>query len=153
MKLFLICSGLALIVVVIWNRFKRYSERMAIESQIFSDELKKSLEKSAEETMKMKSGETPSDEDIDKYYRMYCKKFELDTEDEWTTAELLTFEEFEKDAKDKGYRFLISMTSDAFSFDPSTGQSVMWRYIDYESMIDEDYHFDQETINKQLDIE
>ena len=142
MKLFLICSGLALIVVVIWNRFKRYSERMAIESQIFSDELKKSLEKSAEETMKMKSGETPSDEDIDKYYRMYCKKFELDTEDEWTTAELLTFEEFEKDAKDKGYRFLISMTSDAFSFDPSTGQSIMWRHRDYEAMI-----------NRQLDIE
>lgn len=143
MKIFLICSGVALILVVLWNLFKRYSRRMSIESQLFSDELKESLEKSAEETEKMTSGEIPSDEDIDKYYRMYLKKFELDTEDEWTTAEPIPFEEFEKDAKkDDGWRFLIRMTSDAFSFDPSSGQAIMWRYRDYEEMI-----------NRQLDIE
>ena len=118
--------------------------------------------KSAEETNLMNSGEIPSDEDIDKYYKMYCKKFELDNRDQWNTAEPMSFEFWTKCAKNDfeeeqfgnvGWKFMIAKTSDMFSFDPSTGQSTMMRFRDYEELIDDDYHFDQETINKQLEIE
>ena len=130
----------------------------------FLEDMKKGIEKSIEETKKMKSGEIPSDEDIKKYYKMYLKKFDLDNRDQWTTEESMSFEKFEKDAKSnekqegiirkrQGWEFLIAMTSDAFSFDPVSGQSIMYRYRDYEELVEEDENFiDSETINKQLDI-
>jgi hypothetical protein len=127
--------------------------------------MRESLKKSAEETMLLKSNEIPSDEDIDKYYRMYCKKFELDNRDQWNTAEPMTFEFWEKCAKNDfeveqfgrvKWQFMIAKTSDMFSFDPSTGQSTMMRFHDYEEMIDEnefENEFTKDLINRQLDIE
>jgi hypothetical protein len=127
--------------------------------------MKESLKKSREETEKLRSGEIPSDEDIEKYYKMYCKKFEIDNKDQWTTREPMSFEKFEKEAKTlpedtdlgdgmklhkrEGWEFLIAQTSDSFMFDPKTGQSTMMRFTDYESMIDKEDI--KETINKQLD--
>ena len=99
------------------------------------------LKKTVEENQKLKSGEIPSIEDINKYYKMYCKKFEIANRDQWTTSEPMTFDDWlqkvEKEGKLAWY-FMISQTSDAFTFDPSTGQSSMYRFHDYESMIEEE---------------
>lgn len=128
----------------------------------FLKEMRKTLLKSAEETGLMNSDKIPSDEDIDKYYRMYCKKFELDNRNQWNTAEPMSFEFWEKCAKDDfeekqvgrvGWKFMIAKTSDAFSFDPSTGQSTMMRFRNYEELIDEDLNNRLDLINRQLDIE
>lgn len=121
--------------------------------KVWTDSIKKSLEDSVKQTRLMNSKEIPSDEDIDKYFKMYLVKFDMDNDDIWTTSNPMSLEQFYKEAKSLpkeegllphygGWKFLISMTSDAFSFDPKTGQSTMWQYRDYESMI-----------NRQLDIE
>lgn len=137
---FFVLSGIVILVSWIWDKYKLEPQRREL-----ADQLKESFRKSAEETAKLRSGEMPTDEDIDKYYRMYCKKFELDNRDQWTTLEPMPFEEFETEAKKEepdgisrvGWGFLISMTSDAFTFDPGSGQSTMMRFRDYESMIEE----------------
>lgn len=140
-----------LLLTFIWI-FGKYLLDMR-RSRKFMKHIENSILESARQTRLMNSNEIPSDEDIDKYYRMYLKKFGLDNDDIWTTNDPMSFEQFYKEAKSEpkqegllphygGWKFLISMTSDAFSFDPKTGQSTMWRYRDYESMI-----------NRQLDIE
>lgn len=124
-------------------------------------------EKSSKETRLMNSDEIPSNEDIVKYYKMYCIKFELDNEDIWTTNKPMSFEEWEKKSKtptksedlgdgwrfkERGaWEFMISKTSDIFSSNPVTGQSTMMRFRDYENMIDKNDYKD--LINRQLDIE
>lgn len=123
------------------------------------DRMKKSLLKSAEETDLMRSGKTPTNEDIDKYYKMYLIKFEEDNKDRWNTEEPMPFDHWEKCARDDfdfdfgkvGWKFMISMTSDMFSFDPYTGQSTMYRFRDYDEMLEQNDYKD--LINKQLDIE
>ena len=134
-------------VFIIYIVVKHKRDMRRINSVI--DRMKKSLLKSAEETKLMQSEEIPTNEDIDKYYRMYLVKFEEDNKDQWNTAEPIPFEKFKERAKD--YRYLISMTSDIFSFDPVTGHSTMYRFRDYDEMIEEDFYKD--LINRQLDIE
>jgi hypothetical protein len=142
-------------IVILINFIKFYFEKKRVNAYLL-DKVKESVLKSCEETRLMNGKEIPSDEDIDKYYRMYCKKFELDNKNQWTTLKPIPFEEFEKKAKvapsqEKipmddgkeqlvinkrgGWSYLISMTSDMFSFDPVSGQSTMMRFRDYESMI------------------
>jgi len=142
--------GLLLLIpfVIIYIIVKHKREVKLIDQVI--DRMKKSLMKSAEETVLMRSGKTPTNEDIDKYYKMYLIKFQEDNKDQWNTAEPMPFEKFKAEAKD--WRYLISMTSDVFSFDPVTGQSTMMRIRNYEDMIDEDDDY-KDLINRQLDIE
>lgn len=103
--------------------------------------------KGAEESKLMQENEIPDDESISKYYKMYCKKFELDNANKWNTAEPITFEWWEKCAKNDFeeeqvggvcWQFMIAMTSDMFSFDPNTGQATMMRFRDYEKLIEEE---------------
>lgn len=101
----------------------------------------------------MNSIEIPNDEDILKYYKMYCKKFEMDNRDVWTTLQPMSFDDWEKKAKtptailgkedDKfrimvsgGYLFLISRTCDTMVGIPPN--QYYHRYYDYEKMIEED---------------
>lgn len=56
----------------------------------------------------------PTDEEIEKYYKMYVVRFEEDAEHEWDTEEVITLEEYSEKAKDKdygGWRFLFSSVS------------------------------------------
>jgi hypothetical protein len=126
----------------------------------FIEEMKKSVIKSAEETRLMRENKTPSDEDIDKYYKMYLVKFELDNKNQWNTEKPMSFDHWEKCAKNDfeeeqfgrvGWQFMIAKTSDAFMFDPTSGQSTMMRYNNYEDMLERDEYKD--LINRQLDIE
>jgi hypothetical protein len=144
--LVIVAMGILLLVFfVIFGQFLLDMRR----SRKFMKHIENSILESGRQTRLMNSKEIPSDKDIDKYYRMYLKKFELDNDEIWTTNDPMSFEQFYKEAKSEskqeglllsgyetsGWKFLISMTSDAFSFDPKTGQSTMWRYRDYESMV------------------
>lgn len=104
--------------------FERKKNKRVIEN------FKKSIMASVEETRLIQSKETPTDEHIQKYYNMYINKVRSD--DEWTTIEPMTFEEFEKKGKENGYRWVIGKSMDAFSFDPLTGNGTMWRYGNYD---------------------
>jgi hypothetical protein len=145
-----------------------YSIRLNKKQLEFTITFKKSLQKSRDETDLMRSDKLPTNEDIAKYYKMYCIKFRMDNRDQWTTLEPMPFGEFEEKAKDipetihipmityqnmikkkdpqreicirksGGWEFLIAQTSDAFSFDPKTGLSTMMRFVDYESLINSD---------------
>lgn len=92
----------------------------------------------------------PSEAEILKYYKMYCKKWELDNADVWTTHQPMEFEDFEKNCKTPtqihkpngnfgfmvsgGYMYMISKTCDAFvGFPPN---QVLMRYRDYERLIE-----------------
>lgn len=104
----------------------------------------------------------PTDEEILKYYKMYCKKWEIDNSDEWTTLQPMQFDEFEKKCQtptkivqpkenDKfgfmvsgGYMYMISKTCDAFmGFPPN---QVLMRYTDYAKMVEQDDEQLMETI-------
>ena len=77
----------------------------------------------------MDSNETPTDEHIMLYYKMYCKKWDLKTQEMWTTEQPLALDKWEKRAKEKteihmgkgnfgfmkagGYQYIIPMTCDA----------------------------------------
>lgn len=158
-----------LIPIVFLIIMKIMKKKVDKETIAFLKEMKKGIAKSCIETALMRGDTLPNDEDINKYYKMYCIKFEMDNRDQWTTLEPMPFEKFEKEAKippetieiplddqlsehDKkeigedskrilyirkrgGWEFLISMTSDMFSFDPISGQSTMTRFRDYEKMI------------------
>jgi len=101
----------------------------------------------------MNSIEIPTDEDILKYYKMYCKKFEMDNRDTWTTLQPMSFDDWEKKAKEPtsikgkdgdtirlmiagGYLFIISRTCDTMIGMPPN--QYYHRYYDYEKMIEED---------------
>lgn len=103
----------------------------------------------------MNSNEIPTEEDIWKYYQMYCKKFEMDNKDTWTTLQPKPFEKFEKFAKTPtkriepegssdrfgfmvagGYLFMIASTCDAMVGMPPN--QVYMRYNDYASMVEMD---------------
>ena len=96
----------------------------------------------------------PTDDEIMKYYRMYCKKWEMDNADEWTTLNPMSFDEFEKKCKTPtrivkpkddesfgfmvsgGYRYMIGKTCDAFmGFPPN---QVLMRYTDYAAMVEKE---------------
>ena len=105
------------------------------------------IAKGVEETKLMQENEIPDDESISKYYKMYCKKFELDNADRWNTAEPMSWEQWKREAKgdpdsDQFFRvrwqFMIAMTSDMFTMNPQTGQSSMMRFRDYEKMVEEE---------------
>ena len=107
-------------------------------------QMAKGIAKSAIETELMRENNIPTDENINKYYKMYCKKFEMDNRDQWNTAEPMPFEFWEKCAKNDfeeeqfgrvKWQFMISMTSDSFSFNPSTGESTMMPFHNYDEMI------------------
>lgn len=104
----------------------------------------------------------PTDEEILQYYKMYCKKWELDNADEWTTLKPMEFDEFEKKCKSPttvikpkedvgfafmvagGYQYMIGKTCDAFvGFPPN---QVMMRYRDYASMVEKEDEQLMETL-------
>ena len=66
----------------------------AITMKEFEKSLKRGIERTIKENNLLKSKNIPTDEDIEKYYKMYLKKLELD--DQWTTDPPMPFEEFEK---------------------------------------------------------
>lgn len=101
----------------------------------------------------LNSDELPNDDDILKYYKMYLKKFEINTEDQWTTAKPRPFDDWERIAKTPtkrhisknskfgfqvagGWLFMISCTCDAMIGIPPN--QVYHRYHDYEAMVKED---------------
>ncbi len=105
------------------------------------------------ELEKMESNEIPTDNEIELYYLMYLKKFELDRVDDWSVEEPMSFVDFEKHSKSLtetinekgetitivipgGYRWMISKTVDAFIGIPPNG--IYHRYVDYESLVEED---------------
>lgn len=78
----------------------------------------------------------PTDDDIQLYYKMYKKKWELDHKDQWITDHIkpMTFEEFEEGAKREKFLFLERMTCDMFvGFPPNT---QMIRCNDYKAMVE-----------------
>ena len=104
----------------------------------------------------------PTDEEILKYYKMYCKKWEMDNADEWTTLKPMEFDEFEKKCKTPtkiikpkedsnfsfmasgGYYYMISKTCDAFmGFPPN---QVLMRFTDYAAMVEQEDQKLMETI-------
>ena len=110
---------------------------------MFADAFGEALSESMEETQKMRSNELPSDEDILLYYKMYCKKWELDNRDVWTTREPMSFDQWERDVKDvddslryHGWKYMISQTSDAFISD-ADGHSFI-RHNNYKRMVEND---------------
>lgn len=105
------------------------------------DHFKIALENSIDETKKLRSNEIPTDEDILLYYKMYCKKFECDSRDTWTTLKPMSFDEWEEKVKDEngfthGWRYMIGKTSDAFV---GFSNNMMYqRYRDYKKMVEMD---------------
>ena len=101
----------------------------------------------------MKENPEPREEDIWKYYQMYCKKHEMDNENVWTTLEPMTFEEWEKNVKREtkiiqsegskfgfmvagGYKWMIPKTCDAMIGMPPN--HYYQRYHDYAAMVEVD---------------
>jgi len=121
-------------------------------------EIKHSILESLEETERLRSNEIPSDEDILLYYKMYCKKFELDTRDTWTTLKPMTLDEWESTVKDVdglvfGWRFMISRTSDVMvGFPPNC---TFHRYRDYKAMVEaeDNAFFDRITQESETENE
>jgi len=129
-------------ILAIWWKRKSKKEWKILEQ--YGIDMKKNIAKSCEETALLKENDLPDEESISKYYKMYLKKFELDNVDTWSTEEPIPFDIWEEAAKaDKPeggfprvrWAFMISMTSDAFMFDPESGHATMMRYRDYEEMI------------------
>jgi hypothetical protein len=106
-----------------------------------------------EELNLINSDKEPSEEDIWKYYQMYCKKFEMDNKDVWTTLHPKPFEQWEKYAKTPtkriepkgegfgffvagGYFFMIASTCDAMVGIPPN--QVYMRFNDYAKMVEVD---------------
>jgi hypothetical protein len=135
-------GGIVIIYVILYLVWKYLEKPM---SDRIRESWRESIRESMEETSKLNSDEIPSDDDILKYYKMYCKKLEIDNTDQWTTEEPMSYENFEKRAKKpkpesedktifverRGWEFLIAMTSDAFMFNPKTGQHTMMRFRKY----------------------
>lgn len=106
------------------------------------------------EINKINRDKSVTDGDINLYYKMYLKKWELDHEDEWITDKIkpMEFEEFEKRAKEKsetimvtdkigyykigGWEFLESMVSDLFVGIGPNRQMI--RYRNYKTMVEAD---------------
>lgn len=93
----------------------------------------------------------PSEDEIQKYYKMYVKKFELDTQNIWTTQKHVTYKAYRERAKKLsepvrlgkiiitrpgGYQFLISTTTDSVIRQPDN--VIFVRYKDYQAMVEED---------------
>ena len=103
------------------------------------NDFQKYIKEAATETALINSSEEPTDSDIELYYKMYLKKWELDHANEWTTDNLqpINFETWKQKAKDinsGGYRFIISKTMDYFiGFPPNMN---MGRYRDYKTMVE-----------------
>ncbi len=107
---------------------------------------------SDEELELLKSDETPTEEHIFLYYKMYCKKFELKTQEMWTTEKPMDYEKWEERAKTKteihkgkgrfgfmvagGYQFIIPMTCDSMIGIPPN--QTYHRYHDYKRMVEVD---------------
>lgn len=117
-------------------------------------EIRHAVLESLEETERLRSDEIPSDEDILLYYKMYCKKFELDTRDTWTTLKPMTFDEWNKKVKDTDdryivnkWQFMISRTSDAMvGFPPNC---TFHRYRDYKAMVEAEDNAFFDRINNE----
>lgn len=154
MKILLIIVIVYLFYRMVIRPYKDYKEAQKILRNELIDDvsnaLKESIEKTAKENALLKSGKLPTDEEIEKYYKMYLKKVELN--DIWNTY-TVSYEDFEKRAKNSniiintleldngeklefgksgGFSYLFEMTSDAFI----NGKCV--RFRDYEGMIKED---------------
>lgn len=137
---FCIIWPLPVIYMVIDIFIQKHKMKQKRKAEI-AEKIRKEAERSKELTRKLRSNEVPSDEDIKKYYKMYCIKFKMDRENAsyFTTYEEspMSFDIFEKQAKDTsqfgGWRFLIGNVSDAFM-----GDGTIYRFRDYESMIDDD---------------
>lgn len=108
---------------------------------------------SQEELELLQSDEIPLEEHIWKYYQMYCKKFEMDNSDTWTTLKPMPFEDWEKRAKTPtkriqpkegdfgfqvagGYQYIIPMTCDTMIGMPP--MQVYMRHHDYAGMVEAD---------------
>ncbi len=97
----------------------------------------------------LNSYETPIDEHILLYYKMYCKKWDMKCQEMWTTEKPMSFEEWEKRAKTAteihkgkgrfgfmvagGYQYIIPMTCDTMIGLPPN--QTYHRYHDYKSMV------------------
>lgn len=107
----------------------------------------------------------PTEADILKYYKMYCKKWEIKCENEWTTREPMSFDEWEKNAKAETkvsgnpktqkylfvmpgkYQFMIPQTCDVMiGFPPN---HTYHRYTDYAKLVEEDDKKLMETIENE----
>jgi len=139
-----------IILISLFLFYKIVLEPERKRERLLNDPLTKDLlEKSLQESILLKSKEMPTDEHIMKYYKMYCKKWEIDNRDQWTTKEPLSYAIWEKKAKTPtkitkirgnfslyefgGYQYIISMTCDAMvGFPPN---QIYHRYRDYEDMI------------------
>jgi hypothetical protein len=102
-----------------------------------------------EELNLLKSEETPTDEHIMLYYKMYCQKWDLKTQEMWTTEKPLSFDHWEKRAKENteihmgkgnfgfmkagGYQYIIPMTCDTMIGIPPN--QTYHRYHDYQRMV------------------
>ena len=120
-----------------------------------------------EEEMKLlQSNDIPTDEHILKYYKMYCKKFEMT--DVWTTIIPMTFDEFEEKAKRPtkvihpkegdsfsfmiagGYQYIIRKTCDVFI--GIAPYQTMLRNVDYAKLVEEDDKKLNETITENTEV-
>ena len=125
---------------------KKYEKRKKAYNDLM-DAFGEALNESIDETRKLRSDETPSDADILLYYKMFCKKWEMDNRDTWTTLEPMSFDVWERYVKEgngssKGWQYMIAKTSDAF-MSGADGHSFM-RYNDYKKMVQND---DQQFLN------
>lgn len=133
-----ILSGVLFIRMVIIPalRGKTIQQKQQI---VFNNKMQIVLRIARAENFLIQSNKIPTEEHIDLYYKMHCKKFEIDHGDDWTTYENqpMDIEKFKKNAltldNGGGYRYIIAMTMDMFvGFPPNTQMS---RFNNYYEMV------------------
>jgi hypothetical protein len=151
-----VAGGIALCYIVLGIWYFRHKRKFDKTIKKFQSEIRHAVLESLEETERLRSTEIPSDEDILLYYKMYCKKFELDTRDTWTTLKPITLDEWESKVKDTsksvfGWRYMIPKTSDAMvGFPPNC---TFHRYRDYKAMVEADDNAFFDHINHESEEE
>lgn len=128
------------IVVKPYIKILHARKKQKIFNEIFGEDWKEKFIESLKDTNKenklMKSGAVPTEADIELYYKMYLKKWELNHDDSyiWDTATPMKYEEFKKRAMEEKYNFLVSMTCDMFIGGFNQPQSMI-RYRDYKQIV------------------
>lgn len=131
--------------------------RKADEFHDLAQKLFADMEKTINENKLLKSDAVPSEEDVIKYYKMYVKKFELDTKnpDHWSAEDdvPLTLDEWKAALKKhiesggRGYAYLIANTSDLMiGFPPNC---IYQRMIDYEELVLQE----EKWLKKEMEID
>ena len=105
--IFFLIMGYLLWKWVLKDFIEDWGCRIIVRNHMKQAHFQERLEQIRKEYKLIHSNETPTPEHIKHYYQQYLESWE--NQDEWTTENPMSFEKFEKSAKEYGYKFLINM--------------------------------------------